>query len=76
MLGVLNPRIHIHIPLEKWDWFETSFKKDKITHKQTNEQSQENEIQLYFLEQFSPVFPSKCHKMLCKSQIKGSKSVI
>ena len=70
MFGVLNPRIHILIPLEKWDWFETSFKKDKITHKQTNEQSQENEIQLYFLAQLLPVLHTKCRKMLCKSHIR------
>ena len=52
MFGILNPRIHIHIPLEKWDLFETIFKKDKITHKQTNEQSHESEIQLNFWNNF------------------------
>ena len=52
MFGVLNPRIHIHIPLEKWDLFETIFKKDKITHKQTNEQSHESVIQLNFWNNF------------------------
>ena len=30
-----------YLPQEKWDWFESSLKKDKIRQKQPNEQKQD-----------------------------------
>ena len=43
----------MYVPLQNWDEFQTGFKKNKIRDRQTNEQSQESEIQPYLLEQFS-----------------------